>query len=351
MSAGFQAVQWNRRKLIYDAIVLAGVALVVGIHMTIGARLAPPDNWAGWVNLRINALGFCAFLMITLILCIGPLARLDPRLLPLLYNRRHFGVMAFFVALAHGLSVMDWFRVQDALPDFFNELTTSANYTKFIGFTTKALGITALSIFFLMAITSHDYWLRLLTPRFWKGLHMAIYVAYGVLVMHVSLGVMQEDRSPIIPILLSGCFLLVTGLHVAAGWRGRAIDRGVELNDDGWLAVGEPLSIPDRRARIIAPRNGERIAVFRDGAMISAVTNLCAHQEGPLGEGRVVNGCIVCPWHGYEYRLIDGCAPPPFDEKLATYRLRLKAGVIEVDPRPLPPGTAAALTIDVPARA
>jgi hypothetical protein len=33
-------------------------------------------------------------------------------------------------------------------------------------------------------------------------------------------------------------------------------------------------------------------------------------------------------------------APPPFTEKLATYRVRMRAGTIEVDPHPLPPGTA-----------
>jgi nitrite reductase/ring-hydroxylating ferredoxin subunit len=75
------------------------------------------------------------------------------------------------------------------------------------------------------------------------------------------------------------------------------------------------------------------------------VTNLCAHQNGPLGEGRIIDGCITCPWHGYQYRLADGCAPPPFTERLVTYPLRINAGVIEVEPRPLPPGTPAALKL------
>jgi methionine sulfoxide reductase heme-binding subunit len=52
---------------------------------------------------------------------------------------------------------------------------------------------------------------------------------------------------------------------------------------------------------------------------------------------------VICPWHGYQYRLADGCAPPPFTEKLVTYRVRIMAGVVEVDPRPLPPGTPAAI--------
>ena len=36
MSAGFRAVQWNRAKLVYDAILLAGVALFIGAYLIAG---------------------------------------------------------------------------------------------------------------------------------------------------------------------------------------------------------------------------------------------------------------------------------------------------------------------------
>ncbi|HWG06513.1 MAG TPA: Rieske 2Fe-2S domain-containing protein [Beijerinckiaceae bacterium] len=347
MSAEFKAVQWNRRKIVYDAIVLVGIAVVIGGFILSGIWLDPPKKAPDWIDLRLRACGFCAFLMITLILSIGPLARLYPRFLPLLHNRRHFGVMAFCVALVHGASVFDWFYEQNALPFVFNELTTLTNYTTFIGFTTKALGLAALSILFVLAATSHDYWLAFLTPHVWKSLHMAIYLAYAILVLHVSLGIMQDNRSVLVPLLLASCFVSVVVLHLLAGWKERTIDCGRELTREGWIAVGPPQAIEDRRAVIVAPQGGERIAVFRDGTVLSAVTNLCAHQMGPLGEGRVIDGCIVCPWHGYEYRLEDGCAPPPFTEKLATYRLRLNNGIVEVDPNPLPPGTPAALRLSI----
>jgi nitrite reductase/ring-hydroxylating ferredoxin subunit len=132
---------------------------------------------------------------------------------------------------------------------------------------------------------------------------------------------------------------------VIAGWRERAGDRGKAVDGDGWLTVGPPQSIPDKGARIVTVAGGERIAVYRDGQQIGALTNLCAHQNGPIGEGRIIDGLVTCPWHGYQYRLKDGCAPPPFTEKLVTYRVRIRNGVVEVDPRPLPPGTAAAISI------
>ena len=341
MSVGFKAVQWNRQKVVYDAILLVGVALFVGTFMTVGALRNPPSDQPAWIGLRIKAFGTCAFVMLTIILMIGPLARLSPRFLPLLYNRRHFGVLTFLVALVHAWSVVDWFAVQGAMGDLMNEMVASPGYGKFIGFPIKALGLFGLSVMFLLAATSHDFWLSFLTPRVWKALHMALYLAYGVLVMHVALGAMQEDRRIFIPILLGGSFALVTALHIAASWR----ERETAAMPGGWLAVGAPDSIPDKCARIIVAPDGERIAVFRDGAQIGALTNLCAHQNGPLGEGRIIDGCVTCPWHGYQYRLEDGCAPPPFAEKLVTYRVRLNAGVIEVDPTPLPPGTKAAILL------
>jgi nitrite reductase/ring-hydroxylating ferredoxin subunit/DMSO/TMAO reductase YedYZ heme-binding membrane subunit len=341
MSVGFQAVQWNAKKLVYDGILLGCVALFIATFMLIGAWRNPPADMPAWIGLRIKAFGTTAFVMLTIILMIGPLARLDRRFLPLLYNRRHFGVLTFLVALVHAWSVVDWFSVQGAMGDLIGEMTGSPNYAKFIGFPIKALGLTGLSILFLLAATSHDFWLAFLTPRVWKALHMALYLAYGVLVMHVALGVMQEDRRAFIPLLLGGSFAAVTLLHIAAAWR----ERETAATSDGWIAVGPPDAIPDTCARIVTAPGGERIAVFRDGGQIGALTNLCAHQNGPLGEGRIIDGCVTCPWHGYQYRLEDGCAPPPFTEKLVTYRVRLRGGIVEVDPTPLPPGTKAAIHI------
>jgi nitrite reductase/ring-hydroxylating ferredoxin subunit/DMSO/TMAO reductase YedYZ heme-binding membrane subunit len=284
--------------------------------------------------------------MLTVILCIGPLARLNPRFLPLLYNRRHFGVLMFLIAAVHVGFLLSWYMVQGNLPNLAGELTKWEDYGKFIGFPFKALGLFAFLILLVMAAISHDFWLMFLTPRAWKALHMAVYGAYALVVMHVALGSLQdEEQRPFIPIMLIGGASAVAALHLLAGWREWRIDKGAALSNDGWIVVGPPQSIPDKAARIVAAPGGERIAVFRDGDQIGALTNLCAHQQGPLGEGRIIDGCVTCPWHGYQYQLSDGCAPAPFTEKLVTYRVRLNHDIVEVDPRPLAPGTAAAITI------
>jgi len=343
MSSGYQAVQWNSRKLVYDAVALGGILLYISIFLIVINHVEPPKDEPAAIDQRIRAFGSCAFVLLTVILAIGPLARLNPRFLPLLYNRRHLGVLTFLVASFHVGFMLDWYVALNALPNLPDELSHWGDYAQFIGFPFKALGIAAYLVLFLLASTSHDFWLATLTPRMWKALHMALYGAYGLVVMHVSLGSMQSERRILIPLMLFGGFGTVAALHIAAGWRERATDRGTPIAG-GWLAVGPPLSIPDKAARIVAAPGGERIAVFRDGSRIGALTNLCAHQNGPLGEGRIIDGCVTCPWHGYQYRLDDGCAPPPFTERLETYRVRVRDGIVEVDPHALPPGTPAAIT-------
>ncbi|MGE3180051.1 MAG: Rieske (2Fe-2S) protein, partial [Phycisphaerae bacterium] len=107
-----------------------------------------------------------------------------------------------------------------------------------------------------------------------------------------------------------------------------------------WIDVGHVHEIPENRAKKVCMPSQERIAIYRYEGKISAVSDVCAHQNGPLSEGKIVNGCITCPWHGYQYLPESGTSPPPFTEKIPTFRVRVTGGRILLNPTPLPPGTA-----------
>lgn len=51
---------------------------------------------------------------------------------------------------------------------------------------------------------------------------------------------------------------------------------------------------------------GNRIALFLVDGAVHAVGNQCLHTGGPLEDGRVIDGCVVCPWHGWVYELASG---------------------------------------------
>jgi len=344
VSIRYAAVKWNRNKRIYDCVLAAGIVLYLGLFFLVG-KLA----WEGRPGisdevLLIRALGTCAFLLLHVVLCIGPLARFDRRFLPLLYNRRHLGVATFTVGLFHGALATGYYHAFGRLNPLVSLLSTNTHYDSLTTFPFETLGVLALVILFLMAATSHDFWLKNLSPSVWKALHMLVYPAYGLLVMHVTLGALHSEDSMVYVVLVGLGVTTVVGLHLAAGWRERLRDRrqpGPEEKSNGerWIEVCSVDEIPENRAKVVCLDGCERVAVFRYGGRISAVTNVCAHQRGPLGEGKIIDGCITCPWHGWEYRPENGQSPPPFQERIATFRVRVKDRRILLDLHPLPPGT------------
>ena len=321
--------------------VAIGIVAFLGLFVGIGIASRPQ---ATIETLLIRGLGTGALLLLHVVLAIGPLCRLEPRFLPLLYNRRHLGVCMFLLAAAHGGFSIVQFHGLGVLNPLVSVLASNGRYDSLTQFPFQTLGLAALAILFLMAATSHDFWLANLTAPVWKSLHMLVYVAYGLILFHVALGSLQAaERPTVLAGLLGAGFVAVGSLHLVAGWQKRlpvvAAATGYEAVD-----VCAALEIPFDRARIFV-LGGERVAVFRygtgDGERIAAVSNVCQHQNGPLGEGRVMDGCITCPWHGYQYRPEDGCSPPPFTETIPTFNVRVEGGRVLVDPRPNPPGTHA----------
>jgi nitrite reductase/ring-hydroxylating ferredoxin subunit/DMSO/TMAO reductase YedYZ heme-binding membrane subunit len=341
MSVKHVPVGWNAAKLTYDAVLLLAVGGYILVYLRLAPLFHPPDLPLDGQSLAIKAWGSCAFLLLTLALAIGPLARLDRRFLPLLYNRRHLGVVTFLAALSHALEVLGWHFAYSPTPSLVALLTTEPGPAQIPGLSFIPLGLAALLILFLLAATSHDFWLGFLTPPVWKAMHMTIYAAYALVVGHLALGYLQAATNPAFAIIVAVSAAGLAALHLAAGLRARAGDARTlpAAVDAPWLVATSADAVPEGGAVVVHPPEGEPVAIFRHERRLSAVTNLCAHQNGPLGEGRVVDGCITCPWHGFQYRLADGCAPAPFTEKLATYRLRLEGMQVLLDPRPNPPGT------------
>ncbi|MFM9994823.1 MAG: Rieske 2Fe-2S domain-containing protein [Phycisphaerales bacterium] len=342
MSVGYTTVQWNRHKRIYDILVAAGVIVYVGLFVVVSRALWSGDHAVSFPIVAMRALGSCAAVLLHVILCIGPLARLNPRFLPLLYNRRHLGVITFLVGLTHATIAVGYYHGFGVLNPLVSLLATNTSFRSLTAFPFQLLGLGTLAIMFLMVATSHDFWLRNLSPGAWKRLHMLVYPGYALLVGHVALGALQTDRGVIAPAAMAVGVALVVGLHLIAGTREVRRDRGGHPDQGAggdWIDAGPVNSIPVDRARIVCAPGRERIAVFRHEGGISAVTNVCAHQGGPLGEGKIVDGCITCPWHGWQYKPRDGCSPPPFTERIVTYQVRVVRGRVRVNPRALPPGT------------
>jgi nitrite reductase/ring-hydroxylating ferredoxin subunit len=67
------------------------------------------------------------------------------------------------------------------------------------------------------------------------------------------------------------------------------------------LPAGRPLVVRIGEVPVLATRTGDAVTVMIER---------CGHHTGPLGEGEIVQvrgaDCVVCPWHGSTFRLVDG---------------------------------------------
>lgn len=284
MSASYQFISWNKQKKIYDSVIAGIVLLYLSIYIILSVTIDPQVTQE---TLIIRSTATLALLLLHIILATGPLARLFPSFLPLLYNRRHLGVTMFIIGAVHGLFSVIQFYALGNLNPLLSVFQSNTHYESFSKFPFEILGFFALIILFLMAVTSHDFWLHNLGPKTWKKLHMMVYLAYALIILHVLLGVIQFETSPMLVMLLAAGMVIITSLHLIASHREYKADRtapGETLN--GFVKVCDVIDISNERAKVFNAGT-ERIAVFRYANKVSAISNVCKHQLGPLGKARL----------------------------------------------------------------
>jgi nitrite reductase/ring-hydroxylating ferredoxin subunit len=76
------------------------------------------------------------------------------------------------------------------------------------------------------------------------------------------------------------------------------------------------------------------VLLTRSQGKILALSSTCSHMGGPLEEGRIEDGCVVCPWHGSTFSLADGSVyRGPASAEQPSYETRVREGRIEVRAR------------------
>ncbi|MER7515561.1 Rieske (2Fe-2S) protein [Streptomyces sp. NPDC126499] len=78
------------------------------------------------------------------------------------------------------------------------------------------------------------------------------------------------------------------------------------LVPSGWHPVAALADLPPGRPRRAHVGEVPVVAVRVGTGTVRVLAEQCSHMAGPLAEGEVVDGCLVCPWHGSTFRLEDG---------------------------------------------
>lgn len=129
------------------------------------------------------------------------------------------------------------------------------------------------------------------------------------------------------------------GAVMAGGYLGGHLSftQGVGVNRNAWeegpakwteaCPEGEVVEGKVKRVTV----GGVAVMVAKVGARLHALADTCNHAGGPLHEGEIRDGCVVCPWHASTFRLEDGVVVRgPAARNQPLYEARVRKGTIEV---------------------
>jgi nitrite reductase (NADH) small subunit len=78
------------------------------------------------------------------------------------------------------------------------------------------------------------------------------------------------------------------------------------------------------------PCGDKMICIANVNGEFSAMDNVCLHRGGPLGQGVVEKGKVVCPWHGWAWDAKTGEAAHNRAVKVAVYPMKIENGEVWV---------------------
>ena len=79
---------------------------------------------------------------------------------------------------------------------------------------------------------------------------------------------------------------------------------------------------------------GRALCVANDGGRLAAVDNVCPHRQGPLAEGMLENGKVLCPWHAWAFDLKTGEAEHDPAETVAVFPVVVQGSEVVVGVEP-----------------
>lgn len=109
---------------------------------------------------------------------------------------------------------------------------------------------------------------------------------------------------------------------------------------ENWQAIFSVEALPPGSLRACTI-DGRELVVCHSKDGLYALDNTCTHAYARLSEGRLRGVRLVCPLHGAAFDVRDGRAlGAPASKPLATHRVRVVDGQVELTVTPLTPEPA-----------
>ena len=78
-----------------------------------------------------------------------------------------------------------------------------------------------------------------------------------------------------------------------------------DIGDAVWHRVADLDELSEGSVKTVEAA-GQSLALVRFESKYASLANRCPHMGGPLGEGMIEYGLLVCPWHGREFHPLSG---------------------------------------------
>lgn len=95
-------------------------------------------------------------------------------------------------------------------------------------------------------------------------------------------------------------------------------------------AVARVHEIPEGEGRAFSIC-GRVVAVFNDRGAFRAIDDTCPHAGASLAQGTLVEGTVMCAWHGWRFHLCDGSWADYSKIKIRVYPVRVVGDEIQVE--------------------
>jgi len=98
-----------------------------------------------------------------------------------------------------------------------------------------------------------------------------------------------------------------------------------------FVRIASQGELPPKNEAREFPCGDKTICVANVNGTITALDNVCLHRGGPLGQGVIEKGKVICPWHGWAWDPTTGQAAHNPGAKVAVYPLMVEDGEVLVD--------------------
>jgi nitrite reductase (NADH) small subunit len=94
-----------------------------------------------------------------------------------------------------------------------------------------------------------------------------------------------------------------------------------------FVKVATVAEVPENSVIEVSVGN-DLYAICNVDGNITALSGTCLHQGGPLGQGNVMDGRLMCPWHAWEYDCRTGANLDDPDTCVPVYPVKVEGGDI-----------------------